>query len=157
MTVFTIGYEGMDIEHFLSLLSEHGIETLVDIRELPLSRKPGFSKTTLATALNLSGLDYVHMAALGCPKSVRDGYRADGDWGRYTTSFLKYLKTQKGALAELAERVQSAACVLLCYEADFNFCHRSMVADALNKHYGIEVKHLLVKAELAADRQEVFA
>ena len=48
MTVFTIGYEGLDIGAFMSLLAEHGIETVVDIRELPLSRKPGFSKKALA-------------------------------------------------------------------------------------------------------------
>ncbi|MGN6808258.1 MAG: DUF488 family protein [Trinickia sp.] len=59
MTVFTIGYEGLDIGAFLSLLGEHGMETVVDIRELPLSRKPGFSKNALASTLNLSGFEYV--------------------------------------------------------------------------------------------------
>ncbi|MGH7744164.1 MAG: DUF488 family protein [Candidatus Dormibacteria bacterium] len=127
----------------MSLLSERGIETVVDIRELPLSRKPGFSKTALANVLNLSGLEYVHMVELGCPRPVRDGYRADGDWKRYTKGFLSHLKTQKDAVAELAELVESSTCALLCYEADFNFCHRSMVANAVNKHCGAEVAHIL--------------
>jgi len=56
MTVFTIGYEGLDIDAFMSLLAEHGIDTVVDVRELPLSRKPGFSKKALANILNISGL-----------------------------------------------------------------------------------------------------
>lgn len=142
MPVFTIGYEGLAIDDFVSLLSEHGIETVVDIRELPLSRKPGFSKKALANLLNLSGLEYVHMVELGCPRSVRDGYRADGDWKRYTTGFLNHLETQKDAIASLAGIVESSVCALLCYEADFNFCHRSMVADAVNKHCGAKIEHI---------------
>jgi uncharacterized protein (DUF488 family) len=142
MTVFTIGYEGLDIDTFLSLLGEHGIETVVDIRELPLSRKPGFSKKALASTLNLSGLDYVHMVELGCPKQVRDRYRGDGDWKRYTGGFLKHLETRRAAIADLSELVVSSNCALLCYEADFNFCHRSMVANAVREHCGADVEHI---------------
>jgi uncharacterized protein (DUF488 family) len=65
MTVYTIGYEGLDIEAFISLLAMHRIEIVVDIRELPLSRKPGFSKKALSSAFKLSGLQYVHMVDLG--------------------------------------------------------------------------------------------
>src|SRR5258705_13848107 len=100
MTVFTIGYEGMNIREFLLMLSEHHIEAVVDVRELPLSRKPGFSKTALAKSLNLAGLEYVHMVELGCPKLVRDRYRADSDWRHYTEGFLKHLKKQEDAIAE---------------------------------------------------------
>lgn len=142
MTVFTIGYEGLDIDAFMSLLAEHGIETVVDVRELPLSRKPGFSKKALAGVLNLSGYEYVHMVELGCPKLVRDRYREDGNWKRYTDGFLKYLKTQEVAIAELSELANSSSCALLCYEADFNFCHRSMVANAVREHCGANVEHI---------------
>jgi uncharacterized protein (DUF488 family) len=75
MTVFTIGYEGLNVDTFMSLLAQHGIETVVDVRELPLSRKTGFSKKALTNALNPSGVEYVHMVNLGCPKPVRDRYR----------------------------------------------------------------------------------
>lgn len=158
MTVSTIGYEGLDIDDFMALLSAHGIETVVDIRALPLSRKPGFSKKALANILNLSGLEYVHIVELGCPKPVRDGYRADGDWKRYTAGFLKHLKIQQDAIAQLTDLVQSSACALLCYEADVNFCHRSMVADAVNKLCGAAVVHIpIVKAVTSAGRQAAFA
>lgn len=142
MTVFTIGYEGLDIDAFMSLLAEHGIDTVVDVRELPLSRKPGFSKKALASILNLSGLEYVHMVDLGCPKPVRDRYREDGNWKRYTDGFLKHLKTQEVAIAELSELVSTSNCALLCYEADFNFCHRSMVAKAVRDYCGAGVEHI---------------
>lgn len=142
MTVFTIGYEGLDIDAFMSLLIKHGIETVVDVREMPLSRKPGFSKKALAGVLNLSGFEYVHMVELGCPKPVRDRYRADGNWKRYTEGFLQYLKTQEAAIAELSAMVTTSNCALLCYEADYNFCHRSMVANAVHDYCGARVQHI---------------
>lgn len=142
MTVFTIGYEGLDIDAFLSLLAEHGVDTVVDIRELPLSRKPGFSKKALASVLNLSGLEYVHMVDLGCPKPVRDRYREDSNWKHYTDGFMNHLKTQGAAIAELSELVASSNCALLCFEADFNFCHRSMVAAAVREYSGADVQHI---------------
>ena len=142
MTVFTIGYEGLDIDVFMSLLAEHDIETVVDIRELPLSRKPGFSKKPLASVLNLSGLEYVHMAELGCPRPVRDRYREDGNWRHYTEGFMKYLKMQEAAIATLSDLVVISNCALLCFEADYNFCHRSMVANAVHDHCGARVRHI---------------
>lgn len=160
MTIFTIGYEGLDIDTFVSLLAEHAINTVVDVRELPLSRKPGFSKKALASVLNLSGLEYVHMVDLGCPKPVRDRYRADGNWKHYTQGFLKYLNTQDAAIAELSDLASSANCALLCYEADFNFCHRSMVANAVREHCGAEVEHISAantRTAIPAGHQEAFA
>lgn len=142
MTVFTIGYEGLDIDSFLALLAQHGIGTIVDIRQLPLSRKRGFSKKALAGMLNGAGLEYIHIAGLGCPKLVRDRYREDGDWKRYTRDFLKHLKTQGAALDHLSGRTQSSNCALLCYEADFTLCHRSLVANALQESCELEVRHI---------------
>lgn len=161
MAVFTIGYEGLSMDDFMSLLTRHGIETIVDIRELPLSRKPGFSKRSLADALNLSGREYIHLAALGCPKAVRNQYRENGDWKQYTLGFLKYLKTQSAAIADLSDLVESSACALLCYEADYNFCHRSMVASAVNRFNGAEIVHIksteLKKATAVVTQQLAFA
>jgi len=150
MTVFTIGYEGLDIDKFMSLLTEHGIDTIVDVRELPLSRKPGFSKKALANALNLSGREYVHMVELGCPKPVRDRYRDDNNWKRYTDGFMKYLKTQDDAIAELSVLASASNCALLCFEADSNFCHRSMVANAVKDYSGVRVKHIKAAAKTAS-------
>lgn len=142
MTIFTIGYEGLDIGRFLSLLDEHDINTVVDIRELPLSRKAGFSKKALANMVRLSGLEYVHMVDLGCPKAVRNQYREDANWKRYTEGFLKHLKMQKNAIAQVSQLASSSNCVLLCYEADFKFCHRAMVSNAIREYCGADVVHI---------------
>ena len=144
MTIYTIGYEGISIEQFFTLLMEYDIETVVDVRKLPLSRKTGFSEKTLAAALNLSGLEYTHLADLGCPKPIRDSYRVDADWRRYKEGFLKYLSTQEEAIEELAALASSSNCALLCFEADFNYCHRSMVADAVKQQSGMRVSHIRV-------------
>lgn len=147
MTIFTIGYEGLSIDAFMSLLAEHDVDTLVDVRELPLSRKPGFSKKALANVLNTSGRTYVHMVDLGCPKQIRDQFREDGNWKRYTRGFMKHLKTQDDTIAQLSSLVVSANCALLCYEADSNFCHRSMVADAVKEYCGARVTHIKAAAK----------
>lgn len=142
MTIFTIGYEGLNIDVFMSLLTAHGIDTVVDVRELPLSRKRGFSKKALESVLSMSGRSYVHMVELGCPKPIRDRYREDGDWSRYIDGFLTHLKTHENAIAELAALAATSNCALLCYEADFNFCHRSMVASAVKDYCGARVMHI---------------
>lgn len=142
--IFTIGYEGIDLARFIRLLAHNRIETVVDIREMPLSRKPGFSKTALRTALNLAGFEYVHLGVLGCPKDVRNQYRADGNWAAYKRGFMRYLSTQESAVAELSAMANSSNCALLCFEADYNFCHRSMVADAVAAVSGARIKHIAI-------------
>jgi uncharacterized protein (DUF488 family) len=146
MIIFTIGYEGLDIDRFMSLLADHDVDTVVDVREMPLSRKPGFSKKALANVLNLSGREYVHMAVLGCPKPVRERYREDCNWKRYTEGFLKHLNTQEDAIAELSALVASSNCALLCFEADYNYCHRSMVANAVKNYCGARITHITAVA-----------
>jgi uncharacterized protein (DUF488 family) len=130
--LMTIGYEGLCPQEFFTILSRCGVETLIDVRELPLSRKKGFSKNALNQEASQHGLGYLHMAALGCPKPIRHDYREDGDWEKYTDRFLKYLGTQESVLSELAETVKGSRCCLLCFEEDYNFCHRKYVADAMS-------------------------
>lgn len=143
--LMTIGYEGMTLGQFFRLLRHGEVETLVDVRELPLSRKPGFSKSALSAAVASHGLSYAHAASLGCPRDIRHAFRADGDWARYTQRFAEYMETQGGAIAQLAERVQAERCCLLCFEADPNFCHRSFVADRVATTVGrsLTVTHLM--------------
>ncbi|MDP1931293.1 MAG: DUF488 domain-containing protein [Gammaproteobacteria bacterium] len=142
MTIYTIGYEGLNIETFLALLKKQAIDTIVDVREFPLSRKPGFSKKALASHAESSGIEYVHLVKLGCPKPVRDTYRIDGDWATYTKGFMKHLRGQNATLKELSTLATTSNCALLCYEADYNFCHRSMVAHAASEMCGAQVKHI---------------
>ena len=76
MRIFTIGYEGATMDDFLSALKQAGVERVIDVRALPLSRRPGFSKTPLQNALAEAGIEYVHLKALGTPAEGRNAARA---------------------------------------------------------------------------------
>jgi uncharacterized protein (DUF488 family) len=126
--LYTLGYEGLELDSFIRVLENSGIETVVDVRQLPLSRKKGFSKTALCQALAGRGIAYLHAPQLGCPKAIRQQYQEDGDWGAYTKGFLEYLKTQAGPVRELVKLARATAACLVCFEADFSLCHRTYVA-----------------------------
>lgn len=160
MSIFTIGYEGLDINDFLKLLRLGDVETVVDIRELPLSRKRGFSKNGLREILQANGFGYRHIVALGCPKPIRDQYRENGDWQQYKKDFKRYLASQAGVVSELSQMAGTQDCALLCFEANYQMCHRSMVADAVHRVSGLEVQHLTatsLKTATAAQRQLALA
>lgn len=143
--IYTVGYEGLSTEGFIARLKDARVHTLVDIRELPLSRKAGFSKTALSALLARQGIAYAHMPALGCPKPIRDRYKIDGDWKRYTADFTRYLATQQAPVAELAKIGQATAIALMCFEADFARCHRSFVARAAGAEAGLPVAHITAR------------
>jgi uncharacterized protein (DUF488 family) len=150
--VFTAGYEGRSLENFLTDLRAQGVRLLADVREAPISRKPGFSKSALAQALQHAGIDYLHIRALGCPKPIRDAYKQDGDWARYTRAFMQHLDAQQGAVEELTRLCEAQPTALLCYEADFNRCHRTYVARAVAERSSAEIGHI-TSAELVDDGQ----
>lgn len=128
MRLMTIGYEGLTIGQFKRLLSANSVEHLIDVRELPLSRKPGFSKAALAAAVTSAGIQYTHMPEMGCPRPIRHQYRQDGDWDLYTRRFLAYLTTQATTLQNLLTLAKSSRACLMCFEANPAECHRSYVA-----------------------------
>ena len=148
MTLFTFGYEGLSIEAFIARLKKAGVRAVLDVRQLPLSRKPSFSKGALSTALHATGIVYAHLPALGCPRPIRDRYKADGDWAAYVKAFSVYLAGQGEAVAELARIAKKTSACLVCFEADFNRCHRSIVARATARAGGPRVVHLTIKAEI---------
>jgi uncharacterized protein (DUF488 family) len=142
VNVFTIGYQGLKLADALRLLQTVRVRLLVDVREVPLSRKPGFSKTALAERLGSAGVDYLHIRSLGCPKAIRDQYRMDGDWAHYTAAFAKHLLQQSQPVRELAELCERRPAALLCYEADAERCHRTFVARAVAAVTSARVLHI---------------
>ena len=141
----TLGYEGLDIEAFVARVRAACVQTIVDVRELPLSRKKGFSKTPMREALAKADVAYLHAPALGCPKDIRDRYKADGDWAAYTQAFLAYIATQVATTRELVKLSKATTACLICFEADYTMCHRTYVARAARKHGGLPVLHLTAR------------
>jgi len=153
--LFTVGYEGRTLEGFLAALTAARIELLADVREAPISRKRGFSKSALADALRSAGIDYVHLRVLGCPKPIRDAHKADHDWARYTHDFLAHLRQQGPALETLAGLALARPTAVMCFEADFNRCHRTYVARAIADRAGAVVAHLVGAGVVEEDRKQV--
>lgn len=128
--LYTIGYEGQTLDSFFGQLTSSHVRLVVDVRELPLSRKRGFSKRALASALAEIGIAYAHMPTLGCPKPIRDRLKNGGDWRSYVEAFGKHLAKQGASVEELAQLATNTTACLLCFEANFNRCHRSIVGRA---------------------------
>jgi uncharacterized protein (DUF488 family) len=128
MTIFTIGYEATTMDAFLAALKEAGVEQVIDVRALPLSRRPGFSKNSLAATLRDAGVGYVHLKALGTPKPGRDAAKK-GDWRTMERVYAGQLELPE-AQAEAAKMRALAAekrSALLCFERDPRHCHRTML------------------------------
>lgn len=130
---YTIGYEGRELDEFVARLREERVEVLIDIREKPASRKPGFSKTPLRAALEEAGIDYVHVQALGSPSTIRYEYRNGGGKEKFFTAYRAYLKTQVGHLRAVLDAVREKTCCLMCLERHAMDCHRSAVSDMLKQ------------------------
>jgi len=130
MRLSTIGYEGTKPEPFFDVLLDNQITLLIDVRELPLSRKPGFSKTALDKQAQRCGIHYMHWCELGCPRDIRHDYRADEDWTRYTRRYLAHLRKQEKEIEKLLAAISGENACLLCFETDPHRCHRSYVAKA---------------------------
>lgn len=132
MKIFTIGYEGTTVPEFIAALRDAGVERVIDVRALPLSRRPGFSKTPLRGALEEAGIEYVHLKALGTPADGRSAARAGrhADMARIYAGQLELPEAmaQSAQMLELAREKPSA---LLCMEREPAHCHRTLLLEAV--------------------------
>ena len=131
MRIFTIGYEGTTVPEFLSALQNAGVERVIDVRALPLSRRPGFSKSQLRASLEEAGIEYFHLKALGTPAEGRTAARAGRieDLKRIYAGQLELPEAiaQSAEMLELARQKLSA---LLCMERNPEHCHRTLLLAA---------------------------
>jgi len=135
--IYTVGYEGSDVQKFIRTLLRAGVKVVADVRAVPLSRKKGFSKRRLSDGLASAGIDYLHFGDLGNPREGRNAAKA-GNENKFHRVYLKHLTTKaaRTALNELAELATSRATCLLCFEREPTECHRTLIASELST-YGI--------------------
>lgn len=126
MRIFTIGYEGATQPEVIAALQSAGVERVVDVRAVPLSRKPGFSKNVLAAGLREAGIDYVHLKALGTPPEGREAARK-GRWDVLARVYAAQLDTPEAAAdsARMIDLARNKPSALLCFERDPMHCHRT--------------------------------
>jgi len=147
--LYTIGYEKALQRDVLATLADADVAVLLDVRDRPISRRPGFSKRQLAAAIEEAGMRYVHLAALGTPPEGRLANRRR-DWERFWTIVEAKLARPEAELdlQSAAEIALAAPACLLCYEADWHICHRRRIAEILAERHGFAVSHLAVDDKL---------
>ena len=132
MRIFTIGYEGTTMDEFIAALTRAGVKRVIDVRALPLSRRPGFSKTPLRGALAEAGIDYVHLRALGTPPEGRTAAKR-GDRVTLERVYEGQLELPEAIVAaeEMKRLAAERPSALLCYERDPGDCHRTLLWQAV--------------------------
>jgi uncharacterized protein (DUF488 family) len=143
--LYSIGYEKARLADVIAALRAAGVATLIDVRDRPQSRRPGFSKNQLAAGLEEAGIRYVGLKALGTPPEGREANRKR-EWEKFWRIVEDKLATAEAehALHQAAEIAAASPSCLLCYEAAAHICHRSRVADILAARHGFAIRHLEV-------------
>jgi uncharacterized protein (DUF488 family) len=151
-TIWTIGHSTHPINDFVEILQSFDITLLADIRSLPGSRKfPQFNKESLLITMPQNGIKYEHMERLGGRRktrkdSVNTGWRLDSFRG-----YADYMETEdfRKALSELRAKASLERTAIMCAEALWWRCHRSLISDYLTNQ-GWTVIHITGKGKSAA-------
>lgn len=130
--IWTIGYEGATQGDIIAALVTAGVERVIDVRAVPLSRKPGFSKNILANGLAEAGIDYVHLKALGTPPAGREAARK-GRHAELQRIYAAQLDLPEAIVAgaRMCELAAEKTSALLCFEREPSGCHRSLLLKAM--------------------------
>ena len=128
MKIFTIGYEKSTQPELIAALQAAGVTRLIDVRAVPLSRRPGFSKNILKNGLAEAGIEYVHLKALGTPAEGREAARK-GRHAELERIYAGQLDLPEAIVAgaEMRELAAEKPSALLCYEREPSGCHRTLL------------------------------
>ena len=146
MTLFTIGYEGLDERQFMAHLSHHGVDVVADVRKLPVSRKRGFSKTALGEMLKKHKISYLNFQGLGATKQIRNELYQSGDYRHFFLRYRDSIADKQDDIEAIHTLINSGRNVtLLCFERDPQKCHRNVVAEEIKKidGNGLMVNHII--------------
>lgn len=141
--LFTIGYEGISLERYLTKLIENDVNVLYDLRRNPLSRKFGFSKGFLSDILPKFGIEYRHIPELGIISQKRQNLNSASDYVELFDEYRESLPEKKIYLQELiATLYDGKRIALTCFEEMPKSCHRQCVSEYLSNHLSVGVAHL---------------
>jgi uncharacterized protein (DUF488 family) len=133
--VIGVGYEGLSIDEFCEHLLAQGVSHVADVRLNALSRKRGFSKNGLRTALAQVGIEYLHRPSLGNPRDNRDGFAYPGSRAGDAARdrFRQFLEVPAAteAISEIAALAAESRVAILCFERDQHECHRELVIESV--------------------------
>jgi uncharacterized protein (DUF488 family) len=134
ITVWTIGHSNRDKDTFLEILSEYGIQVLVDVRSFPTSKIEHFRKEQLERLLQSHGIEYFWLGKeLG-------GYRRGG--------YKRHMRTKlfRDGIKRLLDIAVRRRTCIMCMETNPKYCHRRFIAEHLVRK-GAEVVHIIAKGQ----------
>lgn len=140
--IYTAGYEGKSVDKFLNLLMKSGIQRLIDVRYNPVSRRYGFHKSTLKRLCSHLDIDYQHLPALGIPGSSRKDLNSTGNYLSLFNEYRCGLVDRGEDLQMIMSLLQSKPSVLICMEANPEYCHRNVLAQHLVGIMNLQIRHL---------------
>jgi len=135
----SIGYEGLSLESYLNTLIRRDVRLVCDVRKNPLSRKFGFSKRALSSALKHMEIDYLHFPELGIVSSKRQELNTQAD---FDALFAEYERTTLNAAEGTVVKIkrllgQKKRIAILCFEKLSEQCHRTRVVNAVLASWGV--------------------
>ena len=142
-TVYTIGYEGIEIEDYINKLIRAGVKSVIDSRINPVSMKYFFNKNELERNLKAARIRYYHLPGLGIPSSLRKQYipnNPDKLFDIYMNSILPNAQNELDRIKVILEKDKYIA--VTCFEKDEAMCHRSRISNYLCQQWNIHEAHL---------------
>ena len=141
--LFTIGYEGITIEAYINKLIQNDICLICDVRNNPISRKFGFSKTMLSSILQETNIEYVHMPELGIVSEKRKELKGQADYETLFDEYKKTLPKKKVYIKKVFDLLcDKKRIALTCFEKDQNLCHRHILSQFIKDNYAARVVNL---------------
>ena len=143
--LFTVGYEGISFECYINRLIENNVKLLIDVRANPLSRKPGFSKSTMKKILGEVKIGYEHLPELGIMSAAR---RDLSDFQSRQQLFAEYRRARLSHAGEALDRIRALLlkhrrAALTCFESKPQECHRHCISDEMQKRFAdVQVRHI---------------
>jgi uncharacterized protein (DUF488 family) len=145
LTVWTVGHSTRSGEEFGQILTAHGIQVLVDVRSFPGSRRyPQFNRATLSESLAKLGIEYRHAPELGGRRTPRADSRNTAWRNSSFRAYADHMESEefRNGVEELLEVASKARTAVMCAEALWWRCHRSLISDYL-KASGHTVIHIV--------------
>jgi uncharacterized protein (DUF488 family) len=131
MRCLNLGYQGRALADFCSALVANCVEVLIDVRLNPWSQRPEFRKRALQSTLAEHGIKYVHCREAGNPFRPKDGEKLD--FADCAKKYTQYVEDNPKVIDDLEAIILKHRSALLCYEAEREECHRSILITALTK------------------------
>jgi len=150
LRVWTVGHSTRALAQFLDLLAESDIKILADVRSYPGSRKfPHFNREAIAGSLETAGIRYLHLKALGGRRKPRPDSQNTVWRNASFRAYADYMETEefRDGIRELREISRADRTAIMCSEAVWWRCHRSMISDFL-KASGVKVEHIMDRGQI---------